>query len=161
MQTLCAPLLAISIHAPRVGSDHTSTSTAHLTWEFQSTLPVWGATAVVGHSSIRSNISIHAPRVGSDVRPDGTLVSDYPISIHAPRVGSDPTWQSSMGLSSEFQSTLPVWGATLGHFCPYHAPVISIHAPRVGSDLRDELDTHGFLYISIHAPRVGSDCRGR
>ncbi len=34
--------------------------------EFQSTLPVWGATANVGVNKPRSAISIHAPRVGSD-----------------------------------------------------------------------------------------------
>ena len=79
-----------------------------------------------------------------------------------------------------FQSTLPVWGATvgnavnrrdLGYFNPrspcgerpggrlpvrQHDVGISIHAPRVGSDLH-----HGGAgeraMISIHAPRVGSD----
>ena len=55
-----------------------------------------------------------------------------------------------------FQSTLPVWGATLGPISKPYIFCISIHAPRVGSD--------GILYpyskvmkISIHAPRVGSD----
>ena len=34
----------ISIHAPRVGSDHVATNIAFLLEIFQSTLPVWGAT---------------------------------------------------------------------------------------------------------------------
>ena len=59
----------ISIHAPRVGSDLTVPG-LFPKWEpFQSTLPVWGATARhrVG-KYVRKPISIHAPRVGSDLR---------------------------------------------------------------------------------------------
>ena len=58
--------------------------------EFQSTRPVWGATAGL-HSSVRmTEVSIHAPRVGRDIR-----------SI------------SQASLLHLFQSTRPVWGATL------------------------------------------------
>ena len=78
-----------------------------------------------------------------------------------------------------FQSTLPVWGATLGPVLRGDCDIISIHAPRVGSDqttyrniIEDELfqstlpvwgaTAQGFatrsdISISIHAPRVGSD----
>ena len=99
------------------------------------------------------------------------------ISIHAPRVGSDKNSAYAREAQEKFQSTLPVWGATL----PF--PVerfISIHAPRVGSDAlwlwTPAWRTPDFnprspcgerlvvllLYllavaISIHAPRVGSD----
>ena len=56
-----------------------------------------------------------------------------------------------------FQSTLPVWGATIVYLCLWIAIDISIHAPRVGSDeLRLAVVTQMY-YISIHAPRVGSD----
>ena len=34
--------------------------------QFQSTLPVWGATAAVHEGQVSDDISIHAPRVGSD-----------------------------------------------------------------------------------------------
>ena len=34
-----------------------------------------------------------------------------------------------------FQSTLPVWGATIFDGQNYRVMTISIHAPRVGSDL--------------------------
>ena len=55
-----------------------------------------------------------------------------------------------------FQSTLPVWGATIRHGGGLHRVHISIHAPRVGSD--DNRVFPGRLRgISIHAPRVGSD----
>ena len=57
-------------------------------------------------------ISIHAPRVGSDTGNQAVCVADG-ISIHAPRVGSDSTGPCHSVHSSAFQSTLPVWGATL------------------------------------------------
>ena len=37
----------------------------------------------------------------------------------------------------KFQSTLPVWGATCAACCPRRIRTISIHAPRVGSDSKD------------------------
>ena len=100
---------------------------------FQSTLPVWGATAEALPEVQKQLISIHAPRVGSD-RMSLWLASHIWISIHAPRVGSD---------RHETKAQNPVH-------------LISIHAPRVGSDQR-ERDSTLFLAISIHAPRVGSD----
>ena len=39
------------------------------------------------------------------------------ISIHAPRVGSDKNSAYAREAQEKFQSTLPVWGATL-HFLP-------------------------------------------
>ena len=77
-----------------------------------------------------------------------------------------------------FQSTLPVWGATIFWTLFDMIALISIHAPRVGSDvftgalgIPRKISIHaprvgsdylvgGFLFlllISIHAPRVGSD----
>ena len=79
------------------------------------------------------------------------------ISIHAPRVGSDsptPTWLAGL---SAFQSTLPVWGATVHDVTLWHPLQISIHAPRVGSDMRKSIACPSRCRISIHAPRVGSD----
>ncbi len=81
-------------------------------YSFQSTLPVWGATANTPLPTvIRSDfnprspcgerppyprvnkiifdISIHAPRVGSDEAGYDVRLVTLPISIHAPRVGSD------------------------------------------------------------------------
>ena len=56
----------ISIHAPRVGSDWTRAPRLFLRMKFQSTLPVWGATAIEFRDVADLEISIHAPRVGSD-----------------------------------------------------------------------------------------------
>ena len=79
--------------------------------QFQSTLPVWGATTAQKSEIDAEIISIHAPRVGSDA--DRHIVQiGRGISIHAPRVGSDDGCDSSL----------------------FGLDLISIHAPRVGSD---------------------------
>ena len=164
---------------PRVGSDGYFPVCVGGSREFQSTLPVWGATS--------DRPVLHAPQR---------------ISIHAPRVGSDSTLVCSYPHEEEFQSTLPVWGATRitfdglqlppdfnprspcgerpqssatskceqRHFNP-RSPcgerrfqiyenqnkfTISIHAPRVGSDSHPHAKIL-YHFISIHAPRVGSD----
>mgnify|MGYP007129632154 CR=1 FL=1 len=97
--------------------------------QFQSTLPVWGATKPSQTSSGSQPISIHAPRVGSDreVTVKGLLRS---ISIHAPRVGSDR-----------------------GR-CAYPRRLrgISIHAPRVGSDRRNGGTVGRLLYFNPRSP---------
>ena len=56
------------------------------------------------------------------------------ISIHAPRVGRDLDVAHSLGIAKAFQSTRPVWGATIFNGEVFQSYVISIHAPRVGRD---------------------------
>ena len=57
-----------------------------------------------------------------------------------------------------FQSTHPVWGATLSMWCYIRSRhPISIHAPRVGCDSFSSRQLRPFSSISIHAPRVGCD----
>ena len=101
----------ISIHAPRMGSDTTPNVLGSRTCSFQSTLPGWGATRGARWHRIGDVISIHAPRMGSDNWVDYLRKPDR-ISIHAPRMGSD-AGQTQPGLDD----------------------AISIHAPRMGSDL--------------------------
>ena len=58
--------------------------------------------------------------------------------------------------SLKFQSTRPVWGATMiAKISTLFLP-ISIHAPRVGRDRARRRCDHA-ADISIHAPRVGRD----
>ena len=82
--------------------------------KFQSTLPVWGATLTVVIVLAWEMISIHAPRVGSDV-PEGERRNHKcnfnPRSPCGERQPSVPVFSNSI----KFQSTLPVWGATLVH----------------------------------------------
>ena len=79
------------------------------------------------------------------------------ISIHAPRVGRDGNIVITCAAVVTFQSTRPVWGATVGDVNGFHALDISIHAPRVGRDHVDGDGSGGAKVISIHAPRVGRD----
>ena len=125
----------ISIHAPRVGSDGLTTCLSRRNSEFQSTLPVWGATGVgAGVGAVRL-ISIHAPRVGSDRQLIGRQRNRVNFNPRSPcgerpgRPGRPSTGgrhfnpRSPCGerpyllvyvkcLTCQFQSTLPVWGAT-------------------------------------------------
>ena len=124
---------AISIHAPRTGSDEHDLSVPCLRRQFQSTLPARGATNHNSRSSYACHISIHAPRTGSDPRdathlhqhhisihaprtgsdsPDESRERNRPISIHAPRTGSDGISRARRCAILPFQSTLPARGAT-------------------------------------------------
>ena len=60
------PLVNISIHAPRGGSDSRLTFPTQISLLFQSTLPVGGATLHDTNQPCSACISIHAPRGGSD-----------------------------------------------------------------------------------------------
>ena len=145
---------------------------------FQSTLPVWGATAKRGSLRLYLGVSIHAPRVGSDDPADALDVLED-VSIHAPRVGSDVNGLLALdgGIVSIHAPRVGSDSLTLDHFrdtmrfnprspcgerrCRCLDPAaqgssVSIHAPRVGSD--DPADALDVLEdVSIHAPRVGSD----
>ena len=123
---------AISIHAPRVGSDVRN-----------------------GDSCQWYVISIHAPRVGSDHKRQVDRAERI-ISIHAPRVGSDASLFSAGSQGRTFQSTLPVWGATQIVDCRAVLLRFQSTLPVWGATISSSV----FLRmgcISIHAPRVGSD----
>ena len=170
----------ISIHAPRVGRDFTAaafyrdkpyfnprapcgarpggTGIGCTEEGFQSTRPVWGATR--DHASRRGTvcISIHAPRVGRDCA-HAFLVQQSRISIHAPRVGRDtrPRWTRLAPPS--FQSTRPVWGATVDGTLRAFANQFQSTRPVWGATFL-ACPGIGVVVISIHAPRVGRDCLG-
>ncbi len=63
-------------------------------------------------------------------------------------------------LSSLFQSTRPVRGATWYCFLARYRPDVSIHAPRAGRDATEAVFVRILTYVSIHAPRAGRDFRG-
>ena len=122
-------------------------------------------------------ISIHAPRVGSDSANSQGSRQPWNFNPRSPcgerrkileTIKDGKIFQSTLPVwgativgattakQETFQSTLPVWGATRNFVCNDHIRGISIHAPRVGSDMAHQLC---FVHrgISIHAPRVGSD----
>ena len=120
---------AISIHAPRVGRDQMGLAKGKKKEAFQSTRPVWGATARLTSVIAESSISIHAPRVGRDCfwrsinstghyfnprAPCGARQNEdidengnEVISIHAPRVGRDQCWKSSVPERIDFNPRAP------------------------------------------------------
>ena len=79
----------VSIHAPRVGSDGHPLPVQMNVFMFQSTLPVWGATALKATS--RPSRTRFNPRSPCGER-------HFDLTDRHPRI--------------KFQSTLPVWGAT-------------------------------------------------
>ena len=109
--------IGISIHAPREGSDFDATKENTNDKDISIHAPREGSD--VGQLRLLRKsypISIHAPREGSDggliSKPQVTLI----ISIHAPREGSDGLMILFMAAVGQFQSTLPVRGATFR--CP-------------------------------------------
>ena len=88
LSRIAVDVLAISIHAPRVGSDRKISDGGAAGGYFNPRSPCGERLANPRHKSTMSRISIHAPRVGSDTGKMITAILHY-ISIHAPRVGSD------------------------------------------------------------------------
>ena len=108
------------------------------TAEFQSTLPVWGATIF---NQIRRNLKYFNPR-----SPCGERLPSF----------------TSQGFTNPFQSTLPVWGATVGTYAEVNRSTISIHAPRVGSDSGGPENIRDGEYFNPRSPcgeRPRQDCR--
>ena len=168
----------ISIHAPRGGSDPFALASRLLITYFNPRSP-WGERRLTWkHWEEFCGISIHAPRGGSD---SGCFLV-YSLSCYFnPR----SPWGERLHLlyakwdHYQFQSTLPVGGATTSRFSWARLLSISIHAPRGGSDAIMTIGTqkttnfnprspwgerlYGIMQIwlkstiSIHAPRGGSD----
>ena len=146
--------------------------------QFQSTLPVGGATGRIQPSHDLPGISIHAPRGGSDVDwyyhdyvggqfqstlPVGgatgygvTISSIQRISIHAPRGGSDGTGQGSPCSPRYFNPRSP-WGERRSpSLWRLRSASFQSTLPVGGATVRDR-EALAAPDISIHAPRGGSD----
>ena len=108
-----APAFEISIHAPRMGRDAFTYSRKTSFSGFQSTRPVWGATILfLRHARRPENFNPRAP-YGARHSPPNIIMRANGISIHAPRMGRDKLPRARLLYVREFQSTRPVWGATL------------------------------------------------
>ena len=112
----------------------------HIIFQFQSTLPVGGATAYRATSGLTQNISIHAPRGGSDVGIT-RIPSDAAAFQSTLPVGGATAFRPTWIAAARFQSTLPVGGATPTQEPRQLFSLISIHAPRGGSDNTDHAPT--------------------
>ena len=128
-------LSAISIHAPRTGSDGFTTLMLCGCVNFNPRSPHGERPGMVLTYPHGANISIHAPRTGSDVSFAFNHMILVNISIHAPRTGSDccrpcaahqaanfnprsphgerRSRSARRTVCPQFQSTLPARGATI------------------------------------------------
>ena len=126
-------VFAISIHAPRMGSDQ-ETIPIGLETQFQSTLPGWGATPIVARDVAHVQFQSTLPGWGA-TRHIATAERNIMLfQSTLPGWGATPSSQTTAVVFHVFQSTLPGWGAT--HLSEDYYPIydISIHAPRMGSD---------------------------
>ena len=113
--------------------------------------------------------------------PPFSMSALYIIMNFNPRApcGARPHWMTFVAAAALFQSTRPVWGATVSQGPFFAEDIVSIHAPRVGRDvqpvtsriitpsfnprapcgarLRNWGTTDDPNPVSIHAPRVGRD----
>ena len=127
---------AISIHAPRGGSDFPGWYHPLRSGYFNPRSP-WGERPETiqrdtGQWQFQSTLT-----VGGATRPAPALHPGPAISIHAPRGGSDLRRFGDNLVVHVFQSTLPVGGATASCLARIVRQAISIHAPRGGSDITD------------------------
>ncbi len=167
----------ISIHAPNTGSDLHPSCNNKMNLRFQSTLPIQGATRVCIYYILVNNISIHAPNTGSDFWRSVYVVSTFdfnPRSQYRERPGTGIMAK----LAKEFQSTLPIQGATKRtnrrrlrkNFNPrsqYRERPAAMQPSRANQGFQSTLPIQGatstaitlfaFVLISIHAPNTGSD----
>ena len=146
----------ISIHAPRVGSDFLLEVKSCGPRDFNPRSPC-GERLPTGKSG--SNCTYFNPR-----SPCGERLTRAPsrwswmmISIHAPRGGSDAWWLSRDTWALSFQSTLPVWGATLRTITRTQKSTLFQSTLPVWGATAGVPASNIDILISIHAPRVGSD----
>ena len=171
--------LKISIHAPRVGRDPVLHGTRLTSRYFNPRAPCGARLFTLKWSTAEVKISIHAPRVGRDSLAPEENTDEEEISIHAPRVGRDSRAGTLMHIYTAFQSTRPVWGATIPNYWEntgrqfqstrpvWGATICRICLSRVPSNFNPRAPcgarpTKAFALlvtfaISIHAPRVGRD----
>ncbi len=129
MATQAEAKRAISIHAPRTGSDGKPSRTARIFASFQSTLPARGAT--------------RSPT------PRGRLPPRFQSTLPARGATSRRTTPRA---KRTFQSTLPARGATINPATMNGSQGISIHAPRTGSDRNAEGFEWGVSYFNPRSP---------
>ena len=96
-------------------------------------------------------ISIHAPRVGRDDTRVGHKTNGNNFNPRAP-CGARRYTPYCCFTQNKFQSTRPVWGATVLTLGRTDDFVISIHAPRVGRDVLHRPELAGPSDFNPRAP---------
>ena len=122
----------ISIRAPLAGSDTVFLWCLAALVQFQSALPLRGATDDSERRAGELGISIRAPLAGSDAGSSAHMVSSR-FQSALPLRGATATIPFSI-CSAKFQSALPLRGATCAIRLLSQHVLISIRAPLAGSD---------------------------
>ena len=126
--------IRISIHAPLAGSDHAQDNQLNQKLQFQSTLPLRGATGVFCRKSwCRYDFNPRSPCGERRVIPEKSFKATL------------------------FQSTLPLRGATSFHGGPPRSPAYFNPRSPCGERLEAGSLAAEIVSISIHAPLAGSD----
>ena len=120
---------------------------------FQSTLPLRGATRVHVRDAVLDLdvISIHTPLAGSDVMTGRLTYAWLDFNPHSP-CGERHENTTPPPTEEEFQSTLPLRGATMPKFFVWDRLRISIHTPLAGSDKPTNQPVHEAYYFNPHSP---------
>ena len=155
--TRTPPRRDISIHAPRTGSDRHGASRETARFHFNprsphGERPAWREPSAATHSDFNPR-SPHGERQKPPAAHQPPEIYFNPRSPHGERQSTRPRCTAHRA----FQSTLPARGATCGRAVMHQALTISIHAPRTGSDADLLKNMEVTNNISIHAPRTGSD----
>ena len=145
------PLLIISIHAPRGGSDCILLTKLLRSKSFQSTLPAGGATP-------RHTVSLPYWRFQSTLPAGGATIlramrgygNEFQSTLPA---GGATRIISKRRYVCGFQSTLPAGGATKNETHGGRLSGISIHAPRGGSDGLSDPPRYSGRYFNPRSPR--------
>ena len=163
----------ISIHAPRGGSDSSAKSLRVcliyfnprspwgerpegaviyvISFTFQSTLPVGGATYIDTDKEISSyNFNPRSPW-GERHANFGAKKNKKRFQSTLPVGGATPSLPTCL-IVARFQSTLPVGGATCRYGTPIPGRRISIHAPRGGSDGAEDEPESELFYFNPRSP---------
>ena len=101
----------ISIRAPLAGSDYTDNKLLEINFQFQSALPLRGATSGRQQDERVRDFNPRSP-CGERQRLGHRRNDEHAISIRAPLAGSDGQMAARGAEGARFQSALPLRGAT-------------------------------------------------
>ena len=148
-------LVRISIHTPHAGSDGDTGCLCVIVYEFQSTLPMRGATGRWIHGNKDTqNFNPHSP---CGERQMITVLKKYGYLFQSTLPMRGATYNCRMPLCfRKFQSTLPMRGATLARILKSQPLLISIHTPHAGSDLTKHQKFLSFFQFQSTLPMRGA-----
>ncbi len=148
-------LVRISIHTPHAGSDGDTGCLCVIVYEFQSTLPMRGATGRWIHGNKdKQNFNPHSP---CGERQMITVLKKYGYLFQSTLPMRGATYNCRMPLCfRKFQSTLPMRGATLARILKSQPLLISIHTPHAGSDLTKHQKFLSFFQFQSTLPMRGA-----